>query len=342
MNGKQSILVVDDIKDNIDVLHSILKDDYQIRFALSGRKALELAKKHKPDLILLDVMMPEMDGFTVCSALKNNPLTKGIPVIFVTANNEAVDEVHGFELGAVDYIAKPVTPVIVKARVRTHLQLANQKQLLYQEVKQKTEEIFDTQVEIINVLGRAAEYKDNETGKHVQRVGAYSYLLARAIGIEENEAELLMLAAPMHDVGKIGIADNILKKPGRLDDNERNEMNLHAEIGGEIIGQQTSEILKYARIIAEQHHEKWDGSGYPNGIKQEEIHIYARIVALADVFDALTSKRPYKEAWSIEKATGLIESEGGKHFDPSIVALFIENIDGILKIRESYKDDENV
>jgi len=333
---------VDDIKDNIDVLYAILKDEYKIRFALSGRKALELAKKYKPDLILLDVMMPEMDGFTVCKALKDNPVTKNVPVIFVTANNETVDEVHGFELGAVDYIAKPVTPILVKARVKIHLQLASQKQMLFEEVKAKTAEIQNTQVEIINVLGRAAEYKDNETGKHVQRVGAYAYLLGRAYGIDEKESELLMLAAPMHDVGKIGIADHILKKPGRLDDEERIEMNLHAEIGGIIIGDQGSEVLKYARIIAEQHHEKWSGGGYPNGIEEENIHIYARIVAIADVFDALTSERPYKEAWPIERAVDLIKSESGNHFDPIIVNLFMENLESILEIRETYKDDVNV
>lgn len=342
MNDKQSILVVDDIKDNIDVLHSILKDDYQIRFSLSGRKALELAKKHKPDLILLDVMMPEMDGFTVCSALKENPLTKNIPVIFVTANNETVDEVKGFDLGAVDYIAKPVTPAIVKARVKTHLMLADQKNSLFLEVKEKTEEIFKTQVEIINVLGRASEYKDNETGKHVQRVGAYSYLIARAMGVDQIESEFLMLAAPMHDVGKIGVADNILKKPGRLSDTERIQMNLHAMFGGMIIGEHSSEVLKYAKIIAEQHHEKWDGSGYPNGIKGEDIHLYARIVALADVFDALTSERPYKDAWPVEKATNLLQEESGKHFDPTVVQLFMDNLDGILKIKDSYKDDVDV
>jgi len=333
---------VDDIKDNIDVLYSILKDAYQIRFSLSGRKALELAKKHKPDLILLDVMMPEMDGFTVCKALKDNPLTKNIPVIFVTANNETVDEVKGFDLGAVDYIAKPVTPAIVKARVKTHLMLASQKKTLFLEVKEKTEQIFDTQVEIINVLGRAAEYKDNETGKHVQRVGAFAYLIARAMGVDQAESEYLMLAAPMHDVGKIGVADSILKKPGRLSDSERVQMNLHAMFGGLIIGDQTSEVLRYARIIAEQHHEKWDGSGYPKGIKGDAIHLYARIVALADVFDALTSKRPYKEAWSIEKTLNLIEEESGKHFDPSVVRVFIDNLDGVLKIKESYKDDVDV
>jgi len=338
MDGKRSILVVDDIKDNIDVLHAILKDDYKIQFALSGRKALELAKKHKPDLVLLDVMMPEMDGFTVCKALKDNPSTKNIPVIFVTANNETMDEVTGFEIGAVDYITKPVTPTIVKARVQTHIQLSNQKQLLFEEVRGKTKEIFNTQVEIINVLGRAAEYKDNETGKHVQRVGGYAYILARAYGIGPDESELIMMAAPMHDVGKIGIADNILKKPGRLDEEERFQMNMHSAIGGVIIGDQVSEVLRYAKIIAEQHHERWDGQGYPGGIKGDSIHIYARIVAIADVFDALTSERPYKKAWTIERATDLIRSESGKHFDPSIADLFLENIEEIIEVKNTYKD----
>jgi len=338
---EQTILLVDDIKQNIDVLRSILSDEYKIRFALSGIKALEVAKKHQPDLILLDIMMPEMDGFTVITKLKEDPVTKNIPVIFVTANNETVDELKGFSLGALDYITKPVIPSLVKARVKSQLYIANQKLLLNEQVKEKTTEIYDTQVEVINMLGRAAEFKDNETGNHVKRVGAYAYLLAIAYGVDEREADLLRLASPMHDVGKIGVADNILKKPGRLDDDERAEMNKHANMGFEIIGVQNSEVLKYASIIAREHHEKWNGEGYPNGTSGEDIHLFSRIVAIADVFDALTSERPYKQPWPIEKAVNLLGEEKGLHFDPKLIELFIENLDEVKEIMDRYKESFN-
>lgn len=341
MNKKQTILVVDDIKENIDVLNSILKEDYHLKFALSGKKAIELAMKYRPDIILLDIMMPEMDGFEVCQVLKSEMLTRNIPVIFVTANNTLIDEVHGFELGAVDYITKPVTPAIVKSRVHTHLRLGNQEKQLYLEVKEKTKELFKTQVEIINVLGRAAEFKDDDTGKHIQRVSAYASLISLKYGIDPRDTELLELAAPMHDVGKIGIEDIILKKKGKLDDDERTRMRHHSAIGGEILGNQSSQMLQYAKIIAEQHHEKWDGTGYPEGLSGEEIHIFARIVAVADVFDALTSKRAYKDAWPVEKAVELIKSETGKHFDPIIAELLIDNIDEIVAIKNSKGDNSD-
>lgn len=342
MDEKPLILVVDDIKANIDILIAALRDDYRIKFALNGKNALALAAKFNPDLILLDVMMPEMNGFEVCEILKRDMVTKNIPIIFVTANNTADDEVRGLKAGAVDYITKPIIPVVVQSRVKTHLRLANQEKHLYKEVKEKTLELFNTQVEIINVLGRAAEYKDNETGKHVQRVAKYSRFLALNYGISEHDAELLELAAPMHDIGKIGIQDDILKKKGRLDNSERQIMCEHARIGSEILGEQKSEMLQYATIIAEQHHEHWNGNGYPYGLKGEEIHIFGRIVAVADVFDALTSKRPYKEAWSVERARDLIVSERGKQFDPQIVDIFFENFEEIINIKNSIQDDDAV
>jgi putative two-component system response regulator len=342
MDEKPLILVVDDIKANIDILIAALRDDYRIKFALNGKNALALAAKFNPDLILLDVMMPEMNGFEVCETLKRDMVTKNIPIIFVTANNTADDEVRGLKAGAVDYITKPIIPVVVQSRVKTHLRLANQEKHLYKEVKEKTLELFNTQVEIINVLGRAAEYKDNETGKHVQRVAKYSRFLALNYGISEHDAELLELAAPMHDIGKIGIQDDILKKKGRLDNAERQIMCEHARIGSEILGEQKSEMLQYATIIAEQHHEHWNGNGYPYGLKGEEIHIFGRIVAVADVFDALTSKRPYKEAWSVERARDLIVSERGKQFDPQIVDIFFENFEEIINIKNSIQDDDAV
>jgi putative two-component system response regulator len=340
MNKTQTILVVDDIKENIDVLNAILKEDYHIKFALSGKMAIALAKKFKPDIILLDVMMPEMDGFETCQILKQDMMTKNIPIIFVTGNSATVDEVHGFELGAVDYITKPVTPAIVKSRINTHLRLADHERQLYKEVKAKTKELFDTQIEIINVLGRASEFKDSDTGMHIKRVSAYAHLIALKYGLDERDAELLALATPMHDVGKIGVEDDILKKRGKLTDEERSKMCEHALIGGQILGNHHSKILQYAKLIAEQHHEKWDGTGYPLGLSGEEIHIFSRIVAVADVFDALTSKRSYKEAWPVEKAMDLIKGQVGKHFDPEVASLFVLSLDEVVAIKNTYKDDD--
>lgn len=331
---KQSILVVDDIPDNIDVLNGILRDDYQIKVAINGERALKIAMGDlPPDLILLDVMMPGMDGYEVCRLLKSNFSTRKIPVIFVTAKSEVRDEMEGFNLGAVDYITKPVSPPIVKARVRTHLALYNQNRDLEVKVKERTFEIQETRLEIIRRLGVAAEYKDKETGEHIFRMSSFCRLIAEAAGMDKDEAELIYNAAPMHDVGKIGIPDRILLKPGKLDPDEWEIMKTHTTIGAQIIGNHPSELLQTARIIALSHHEKWDGSGYPYAQKGNEIHSYGRIAAISDVFDALTSKRPYKEAWSFDEAIEQIKSEKGKHFDPVYVEAFFKVLPEIQNIK---------
>ncbi len=334
----QTILVVDDIAENIDILSTILKDEYNIVAAKCGETAIKIAERIIPDIILLDIMLPDIDGFEVCRKLKNNPLTKIIPIIFVTSKSQDVDETMGFKIGAVDYITKPVISSIVLARVKTHLALYDQNRELEKMVVSRTKEVTNTRFELIKSLAMAAEYKDNETGKHIIRVGNYCKAISMKYGFPSSEADLICHAAPMHDVGKIGIPDSILQKKGKLDVDEFNIVKMHCNIGAKIIGDHEYDLLKVAKIIALEHHEKWDGTGYPRGIKGEKINIYARITAVADVFDALTSKRPYKEAWTIEAALSSIQKEAGKHFDTKVVDAFLKGIDEILVIKELNAD----
>jgi putative two-component system response regulator len=310
-----------------------------VQAALSGPKALEIAKgPRRPDLILLDVMMPDMDGYEVLRRLQGDPTTRSIPVIIVSALAEQEDEYKGLELGAVDYITKPVSPRIVEARIRTHLAMHKQNLTLERKVQERTEELQRTRLEVIRRLGRAAEFRDNETGFHVIRMSYHSRLLALAANSGDDWADLLFNAAPMHDVGKIGIPDSILLKPGRFDAAEWEIMKSHSTIGAEIIGQDQSELMRLSRVIAHSHHEKWDGTGYPLGLRGDEIPLAARMVAIADVFDALTSDRPYKRAWSVDDATTYIRRESGGHFDPHLVDLFLEVVPDLLKIMAMYKD----
>jgi putative two-component system response regulator len=321
------ILAVDDEASNLQLLRQILQDHYRLRFAKDGPRALELVREECPDLILLDVMMPGMSGYEVCAALKADPRTASVPVLFVTALTDTDDELEGFEAGAVDYITKPVSPPIVRARVRTHLSLV------------RMEELRATRLEIVQRLGLAAEYKDNETGLHVIRMSHFSRILGLAAGMSENEADDLLHAAPMHDVGKIGIPDSILQKPGPLDPDEWKIMQSHATIGAEIIGEHPNGMLALARNIALTHHEKWDGSGYPKGLAGEAIPLEGRITAIADVFDALTSVRPYKKAWSEEEALAFLVEQKGRHFDPALVDLFIGQMPAIRAIRQRWAEE---
>ncbi len=335
---KPTILIVDDIKDNIDVLQEILKGEYKLKAATSGPTALKIASRFKPDLILLDVMMPEMDGYTVCQRLKDHPETRQIPVIFVTAKDDDVDEAHGFQVGAVDYITKPVNPLIVSARVKTHLALSDQRRALYMDVMEKTQEVQQTRLEIIRVLGRASEFKDNETGLHVVRMSEYCYEIALALGLDPSTALLLKNAAPMHDVGKIGIPDHILRKPGKLDEEEWLVMQAHTTIGTQILGEQESELLKVASILAAEHHERIDGKGYPRQLTGDQINLLSKIVTVSDVFDALTSERPYKEAWPVEKALRVMEEGRESQFDGRVLDAFHRALDRILEIKETYRE----
>ena len=320
------LLLVDDEPTNLQVLRHILQADYRLLFATDGERALQVAREQRPDLVLLDIMMPNMDGYAVCCALKADAATASIPVIFITALNDSQDETSGFDVGAVDYLTKPVSPPVVRARVRTHLSLV------------RMEELRETRLQIVQRLGRAAEYKDNETGMHVIRMSHFSKLLALAAGHSPAWAEDLLNAAPMHDVGKIGIPDAVLRKPGPLDADEWDTMRRHPEIGAEIIGEHPSGVLQLAREIALAHHEKWDGSGYPRGLAGEAIPLSARIVAIADVFDALTTRRPYKEPWPVQEAMNHIAAQAGKHFDPALVALFAPLLPQLLEIRARWAE----
>ncbi|WP_298441320.1 two-component system response regulator [uncultured Ferrimonas sp.] len=339
VENKHTILVVDDTPENIDVLRGILHPKYRIKAAISGERALKVARSEpQPDMILLDVMMPGMDGYEVCRRLKQDPLTADIPVIFVTAKDSVQDETHGLEIGAIDYITKPVRPAIVKIRVQTHLALRDQTDHLENLVQQRTSELNQSRLEIIRRLGQAAEYKDNETGLHIIRMSHYSKLIASALGKSEEWAELIFQAAPMHDVGKIGVPDALLQKPGKLTPEEWQTMKRHPEFGAEIIGEHQSQLLFTAREIALSHHERWDGSGYPHGLTGYNIPLSGRVVAIADVFDALTSNRPYKDAWSNEDAIAHVQQNAGSHFDPELVAAFTSVLPQILEIRRKYAD----
>ncbi|WP_373953984.1 HD domain-containing phosphohydrolase [Vibrio pomeroyi] len=341
MSRKPIVLVVDDTPSNLDVLTAILKDTYQVKVAINGTIGIKIAKMvPQPDLILLDIMMPDIDGYEVCSQLKAQPNTAHIPIIFVTAKMDPEAEVKGLSLGAVDYLTKPITPEIALQRVKTHIALYDQQRALFSQVKDKTQEINLGKLETLNILGRAAEFKDNETGMHVMRMSHYCEILAKALGMTDEDAETLRDAAPMHDIGKIGIPDSVLLKPGKLDADEWTIMQKHVEFGVEILGRQSdSKLMQMAIQVAQYHHEKWDGSGYPNQIAGEDIPLVGRIAAVADVFDALTAERPYKKAWSVDEALSLFEDQKGKHFDPRIVELLFDNLPQILAIKEKFKDD---
>ncbi len=338
-----TILVVDDTPSNISVLMEILRGEYRVLAAINGEQALKIARGDPPpDLILLDVMMPEISGYEVCQRLKAESSTRKIPVIFVTAMNQVEDEAQGFALGAVDYITKPVSPPIVKARVKTQLALYDQNRELERMVRERTAELHHTRLEIIKRLGRAGEFRDNETGMHVIRVAHYCRLLGEAVRMNEEDLDLLFNAAPMHDIGKIGVRDHVLLKPGKLDDDEIKVMRQHVPFGAEIIGEHADGLLSMARLIALTHHEKWDGTGYHRGLKGEQIPLVGRITSITDVFDALTSVRPYKKPWPVEDAIALIRREAGTSFDPELVQKFVAILPQILAVREKYSDSPQV
>ncbi len=336
---RQTILVADDTPENIDLLSALLRQDYRVKVATSGEKALAIVNSTEPpDLILLDIMMPGMNGYDVCRRIKANPDRRGIPIIFVTAMTSIEDERLGLEVGAVDYITKPISPPIVSARVRTHLALYDQTRVLEDRVRARTAELFASRQQIIRRLGRAAEFRDNETGNHVIRMSYYARLIAQAIGLGPEATELLFNTASMHDIGKIGIPDAVLLKPGPLSKAEWAVMRQHPEIGAEIIGEHDDELLQTARTIALTHHERFDGSGYPRGLIGEDIPLFGRIVAIADVFDALMTARPYKPAMPIDETLQVMGRNTGLHFDPALMEVLPSVLPDMLRINATYAD----
>ena len=326
---KGKILVVDDTLQNIQLLMQCLKyEGYSLGYETNGLSAMESLKYSSYDLILLDVMMPEIDGFEIARRIKANESTKDIPIIFLTAKVEQSDAIEGFKAGGVDYVTKPFDKDILLMRVKTHIELK----------KLKDKEIEATQKEIIFTIGAIGETRSKETGNHVRRVAEYSKLLASLYGLDEDECELIKMASPMHDIGKVGIPDNILNKDGTFEPHEWEIMKTHAQLGYEMLKYSQRPILKAAAIIAYEHHEKIDGSGYPKGLKGDEIHIYGRITALTDVFDALGSSRVYKKSWELDKILELFKRDSGTHFDSQLVALFLDNLGQFLKIRDTFKD----
>ena len=340
-----NILIVDDVIENIQVAMNILKEDnYNFSYAKNGEDALSLCKENDFDLILLDIMMPGIDGYEVCKRLKADLNYSDVPIIFLTAKVDTDSMAHGFEVGAVDYILKPFHANELLARVKTHLELFKAKQILKHnnltlEMKMKVQterilsELEENQKEMIFVLTELVESVSDETGKHIRRVAEYSRLLAHYFpSISEEDANTIYHASPMHDVGKIGIPSDILHKKGALTTEEFEIMKTHTLKAHNYLKTANRNIMKAADIIAYEHHENWDGSGYPRGLKGEEIHPFGRIVALADVFDALTHKRVYKEAWSVDDAIKFIVDNSGIKFDPYLVQIFQDNVDEFVSI----------
>jgi putative two-component system response regulator len=375
-----TVLVVDDMPDNLRLMSDLLKDVYNVKVSRSGETAIDIVNSYiQPDLILLDIMMPEMDGYEVCSHLKSNPKTEKIPIIFLSSKNEVSDETKGFELGAVDYITKPISPSIVLSRVKTHLEmkklhdmlrdennimkkmqdfLRDQNNFLENEIKSRTLEIIAIQDVTIHAMASLAETRDSDTGNHIRRTQFYVKVLAEKIRNhyrfssflnDDKVIEMLFKSAPLHDIGKVGIPDKILLKPGKFEPYEFEIMKTHTTLGRDAILQAERELgievpfLKYAKEIAYYHQEKWDGSGYPEGLAGDSIPISARLMSLADVYDALISRRVYKDGMSHEKAVKIITDGKGTHFDPDIVEAFLVLQDEFKTIAARYADsDEDI
>jgi len=348
MEFQYNILIVDDITDNIQVAMNILREqNYQFSFASNGKEALQLVSQHRFDLILLDVMMPGIDGFAVCKQIKSEPAFTEIPIIFLTARTDIDSIAKGFKIGAVDYITKPFHAEELIARVTNHLELYASKQLLKfnnlslatkveNKEKRIAEEIYQFQTDMVTVLTALMEATSDETGKHIRRVAKFSRLLAYYHPeVTDEDAEVIFYAAPMHDIGKIALPNGILSKPSRLTEEEFLTMQTHTTKAHEFLKHSDRIIMKAADIIALQHHEKWNGKGYPNGLKGKDIHLYGRIVAIADVFDALTHKREYKDVWTVEESVNYIKERRGKQFDPELVNIFVEHLDEFIAINES-------
>nr|WP_319565268.1 HD domain-containing phosphohydrolase [uncultured Rhodoferax sp.] len=310
--SSQTILIVDDEPANLALMQTILADSYRLVFARNGAETLAAVTKHQPDLVLLDVGLPDINGYDLCRKIKQLDTAQGLQVIFVTSFADSAHEEAGFEAGGADYISKPVLPQIVRARVSAHLSMV------------RATVLEQSYRDAILMLGQAGHYNDTDTGAHIWRMAAYARLLAQACGWDAERCTQLELAAPMHDTGKIGIPQDILRKPAPLDAQEWVIMKTHPQIGWDILQMSAAPVFTLAAEVALHHHEKWDGSGYPGGLKGDAIPQAARIVALADVFDALSMKRPYKEPWPSAKIRDYIQASAGAHFEPALVHIFCD------------------
>ncbi|MBR5694538.1 MAG: response regulator [Fibrobacter sp.] len=349
---RAKILVVDDTKTNIEVLEGILSAHYDVIVAMNGKKALFLAEKVHPDLILLDVMMPEMDGYETLRQIRMNPAIKDIPVFFLTAKSDSQSERQGLDLGAVDYIAKPFLPELILLRIKNQLEYKRQRDHLHELVAEKTDDLRKTLKVLLTSLGALAEYRDPETGEHIRRTQLIVQRLAQALLNEGKFSDYIIsneyvdyyaTAAPLHDIGKVGIQDEILRKPGRLNEEERKVMMMHPQMGYDVLLGATRELggspmVRIAADMALAHHERWDGEGYPNKLKGDQIPIGARLMAVADVYDALVSKRPYKDPYPHDVAVREIVKGRGTQFDPDVVDAFLKIADSLPDIYEQFKD----
>ncbi len=366
-----NVMVVDDESFNIDLVQAYLEDEGFGNFVTTtdATAALEMLRLHQPDIVLLDVKMPKVNGLEILKAMRGDCDLRLIPVLILTASTAPETKLEALRLGASDFLAKPVDPSELVLRVENVLSakayqdhLAKYSERLEEQVQVRTQELRSSREEAIHCLARAGEYRDDDTGHHVIRVGLYSAVIARQLGFPAPAVELIQQAAQLHDVGKIGIPDAILHKPGKLEphefemikthcgigkhiinpltEEETHRLSDHTNVGMEIMGSTNSPVLKMAAVIACSHHEKWDGSGYPNGLSGKDIPIEGRIVAVADVFDALSSERPYKEAFPPEKCLAIMTDGRGQHFDPRVLDAFLAQFDQIQKIRREYDGQE--
>lgn len=341
------VLIVDDTEINLILFDALVRKigNCETTTYASSPDGLNWALTHDVDLVIVDYMMPELDGLEFIRLLRLAPGRENVPILMITANDQKQIRYRALDIGATDFLTKPVDKIEFLARAQNMLALSDARRKLSdraawlaEEVRKATTEIVERERETVVRLSKAAEYRDPETGAHILRMAHYSELIARGMGLPVADQELLLNAAPLHDIGKVGISDNILLKPGRLTPEEFEVMKRHAVYGFEILQGSASRVLQAGAVIAQSHHEKFDGSGYPRGLKGQDIPIFSRIVAVADVFDALTSERPYKKAWTLERARDHIRDSSGSHFDPACVSSFFENWATVLEIRQRFQD----
>jgi putative two-component system response regulator len=340
MSRRPVILVADDSEDIRNLFGVMLKKNYDVKFAVNSDETLAGADTDPlPDLILLDIEMPELNGYEVCAKLKANPSLSHIPVIFITARSDPKDQARGLLSGAVDYITKPISAPITMLRVKNQLALVDQRRALEDQIAARTEELYETRLELIQRLARAMEYREGGLTNRVLRVGAYVELLSQALGLKGRVVEILSQAAPLYDIGKMGVSEDILRKSDALNDREWEEVRRHPEIGAGIIGTHKDPLLEQARVMALTHHEHWDGTGYPKKLKGNEIPVPGRIMALADAFEAMTSTQRHRSPMDSMEAAKRISADSGKQFDPSVVAAFMKVVKEFEAVRAKYKDE---